>query len=257
MSATPSWKPSVLSTFGSNVPASVNVARASPASAPRSSRSRAEERSPDLMKSSARWRMEANSSRSSCRVTKSGIVLFGADGGARVGATGSDGAGATAVKVETGSSLGSDRLLGSCRFPDSCAAFAETPVCLSDSRVLGNCSARSVATEVPRKPARTRSLLSSRRALGIDTTTQTMTAAKPKMPTAGSRDCPVRSAVRLGLWWFRNPFRIKCQSTLYLCDRPITPGIREERCRDPSSLPPGRMARSAQGLAPGPVAVRT
>ena len=27
MSATPSWKPSVLSTFGSNVPASVNIAQ--------------------------------------------------------------------------------------------------------------------------------------------------------------------------------------------------------------------------------------
>jgi hypothetical protein len=27
----------------------------------------------------------------------------------------------------------------------------------------------------------------------------------------------------LGLWWFRNPFR--CQSTLYLHDRPITPGL--------------------------------
>ena len=181
MSATPSWKPSVLSTFGSNVPASVNIARTSPASAPRLSRSRAEERSPDLMKSSARWSMEANSSRSSCRVTKSSIVLFGADGGARVGVTGSDGAGATAVN-----SLGSNCLPGSCGFPDSSAAFAETPPCRFDSGVFGNCSARSVATEVPSKPARTRSLLSSRRAPGIDTTTQTMTAARPKMPTAGS-----------------------------------------------------------------------
>jgi hypothetical protein len=119
------------------VPASVNVARASPASAPRLSRSRAEERSPDLMKSSARWNMEANSSRSSCRVTNSGNVLFGADDGSSPGATGTDRAGATAVN-----SLRSNRLLGSCRFPDSCAAFAETPPCPFDS---GRCSKLMVA----------------------------------------------------------------------------------------------------------------
>jgi hypothetical protein len=129
--------------------------------------------------------MEANSSRSSCRVTKSGIVLFGADGCARVGATGTDGAEPTALKVEMANSLGSNRLPGSFRFPDSCAAFAKAPPCRFDGGVFGDCSARSVATEVPRKPARTRSLFRSRRALGIDAT-QTMTAAKPKMPTAGS-----------------------------------------------------------------------
>ena len=84
MSAALSWKPSVLSTFGSNVPASLNAARPSPASAARSSKSLADERSPDLMKSSARRSIEAISSRSSCRVTKSGVVRIGADAGARV-----------------------------------------------------------------------------------------------------------------------------------------------------------------------------
>src|SRR6516164_3679855 len=129
--------------------------------------------------------MEANSSWSSCRVTKSGVVLFGADGCTSVGATGIDG-GPTAVEVETGSSLGSDRLLGSCRFPASCAAFAETWPSSLDSFVLVNCSARSVATELPRNLARTTSLLSSTRTLGIDTAIQAMTPTTLKMPTAGS-----------------------------------------------------------------------
>ena len=220
MSATPSWKPSVLSTFGSNVPASVKVARTSPASAPRLSRSRAEERSPDLMKSSARWSMEANSSRSSCRVTKSGIVLFRADGGARVGATGTDGAGATAVNSLRSKSA--HRFLQISRFLRRFRRDAALPVrqwrFWKLLRRIGR--DRSPQKTRPHKIAfKQQAGARDRHHDPDDDCRQTQNA------NSRERDCPVRSAVRLGLWWFRNPFRIKCQSTLYLCDRPITPGL--------------------------------